>query len=44
MIVLAYFPPLWRRVMDRRLREHYRGDLSLANTHPRARRRYGLAA
>jgi alkane 1-monooxygenase len=42
MIVLAYFPPLWRRVMDRRLHEHYRGDLSLANVHPRARARYGL--
>ena len=35
-------PPLWRRVMDRRLSEHYRGDLSLANVHPRARARYGL--
>jgi alkane 1-monooxygenase len=43
MIVLAYFPPLWRLVMDRRLREHYGGDLSLANVQPRARRRYGLA-
>jgi alkane 1-monooxygenase len=43
MIVLAYFPPLWRRVMDARLRAHYRGDLSLANVHPRARTRYGLA-
>jgi alkane 1-monooxygenase len=42
MIVLAYFPPLWRRVMDRRLSEHYGGDLSLANVHPRARVRYGL--
>ena len=42
MIVLAYIPPLWRRVMDRRLSEHYRGDLSLANVHPRARARYGL--
>jgi len=42
MIVLAYVPPLWRRVMDRRLSEHYRGDLSLANVHPRARARYGL--
>jgi alkane 1-monooxygenase len=42
MIVLAYFPPLWRRAMDRRLREHYRGDLSLANVHPRTRARYGV--
>ncbi len=44
MIVLAYFPPLWRRVMDHRLREHYRDDLSLANVHPRARARYGVPA
>jgi alkane 1-monooxygenase len=42
MIVLAYVPPLWRRVMDGRLREHYGGDLSLANVQPRARARYGL--
>jgi alkane 1-monooxygenase len=42
MIVLAYFPPLWRRVMDHRLHEHYRGDLSLANVHPRAHARYGV--
>jgi alkane 1-monooxygenase len=42
MIVLAYIPPLWRRVMDTRLRKHYDGDLSLANVHPRARARYGL--
>jgi alkane 1-monooxygenase len=37
MIVLAYFPPLWRRVMDHRVVEHYRGDLSRANLHPRKR-------
>ncbi len=39
MIVLAYFPPLWRRVMDRRLLEHYNGDLTRANIQPRARKR-----
>jgi len=48
MIVLAWFPPLWRRVMDRRLIEHYGGDLSRANIQPRARRRalarYGVSA
>jgi alkane 1-monooxygenase len=44
MIVLAYIPPLWRRVMDHRLIAHYDGDLSQANVHPRARRRYGLTA
>jgi alkane 1-monooxygenase len=44
MIVLAYIPPLWRHVMDRRLVAHYRGDLSRANVHSRARRRYGEVA
>ena len=36
MIVLAWFPPLWRRVMDPRLLEHYDGDLTRANIQPRA--------
>jgi alkane 1-monooxygenase len=48
MIVLAWFPPLWRRVMDHRLLEHYGGDVSRANIAPRARprvlARYGTAA
>jgi alkane 1-monooxygenase len=35
MIVLAWFPPLWRRVMDPRLLEHYDGDVTRANIHPR---------
>jgi alkane 1-monooxygenase len=39
MIVLAAIPPLWRRVMDPRLVEHYGGDLSRANVHPRVRER-----
>ncbi|HEY8082851.1 MAG TPA: alkane 1-monooxygenase [Solirubrobacterales bacterium] len=39
MIVLAWFPPLWRRVMDPRLLEHYDDDLTRANIQPRARRR-----
>jgi alkane 1-monooxygenase len=39
MIVLAWFPPLWRRVMDPRLLEHYEGDLSRINVQPRARGR-----
>jgi alkane 1-monooxygenase len=34
MIVLAYFPPLWRRVMDHRVVAHYGGDVTLANIHP----------
>jgi alkane 1-monooxygenase len=45
MIVLAVIPPLWRRVMDKRLLEHYGGDVTRANIHPRTRekvlRRYG---
>ncbi len=39
MIVLAWVPPLWRRVMDPILVEHYDGDLSRANIQPRARKR-----
>ncbi len=37
MIVLCYVPPLWRRVMDRRVLAHYDGDVSRANIHPRRR-------
>jgi alkane 1-monooxygenase len=44
MILLAYFPPLWRRVMDPRVREHYKDDLTRANVQPGKERRYGLAA
>jgi alkane 1-monooxygenase len=48
MIVLAWFPPLWRRVMDPRLLEHYEGDVSRANIQPRklgrVLERYGRAA
>jgi alkane 1-monooxygenase len=48
MIVLAAFPPLWWRVMDRRLLAHYGGDVSLANIAPRKRvrilARYGAAS
>jgi len=39
MIVLAAIPPLWRRVMDHRLLEHYGHDLERANINPRTRRR-----
>ncbi len=48
MIVLAWFPPLWRRVMDPRLLEHYDGDVTRCNIHPprlgRVLGRYGRAA
>jgi alkane 1-monooxygenase len=36
MIGLAYVPPLWRRVMDHRVLDHYGGDITLANIHPSA--------
>ncbi|ROO33008.1 alkane 1-monooxygenase [Salinisphaera orenii] len=39
MIVLAYFPPLWYRVMDPRVLAHYQGDLRRANLQPGARAR-----
>src|SRR3954471_1000641 len=35
MIVLAWCPPLWRRVMDPRLLKHYDGDVTKANIQPR---------
>jgi alkane 1-monooxygenase len=48
MIVLAAIPPLWRRVMDRRLLAHYGGDVTRANIAPRRRARvlarYGAAS
>ena len=48
MIVLALVPPVWRRVMDRRLVAHYGGDVARANIQPRKRRRilrrYGAGA
>ena len=47
MVLLAYFPPLWRWIMDRRVAAHYKGDLSKANIHPLQRERilarYGQA-
>jgi alkane 1-monooxygenase len=48
MIVLAWFPPLWRRVMDPRLVDHFGGNLGRANIQPRKRAevlaRYGAAS
>jgi len=34
MIVLAAFPPLWRRVMDPRVAAHFGGDITRANLQP----------
>ncbi|WP_067892745.1 alkane 1-monooxygenase [Nocardia vaccinii] len=39
MITLAYFPPLWRRVMDHRVLEHYQGDITRVNIQPAQRER-----
>ncbi len=40
MIVLALIPPLWRRVMDHRVVDHFDGDLRLANIQPSKRDKY----
>ena len=37
MILIAAIPPIWRRVMDRRVLGHFDGDLSRANLAPRKR-------
>ncbi|MGE5720320.1 MAG: alkane 1-monooxygenase, partial [Nocardioidaceae bacterium] len=37
MIVLTWVPAIWRRVMDKRVLEHFDGDISRANLHPRKR-------
>ncbi len=34
LVLLAYFPPLWFAVMDKRVLAHYGGDISLAHLHP----------
>ena len=34
MLLLALFPPLWRRVMDTRVLDFYRGDIRLAALKP----------
>ncbi|MDH6119831.1 alkane 1-monooxygenase [Kitasatospora sp. GAS204B] len=47
MILLAYLPPVWRRVMDHRVLAHYAGDVTQANIQPARRAavlaRYGAA-
>lgn len=48
MILRALVPPWWFRVMDKRLLEHYDGDITRCNVHPAKREklmaRYGAAA
>lgn len=34
MLGIAYIPPLWRAVMDKRVLAHYDGDVTRANIHP----------
>ncbi|OLT87264.1 alkane 1-monooxygenase [Mycobacterium syngnathidarum] len=45
LIGLTYLPPLWRKVMDHRVLEHYDGDVTKVNIQPRLREkvlaRYG---
>lgn len=47
LIGLTYVPPLWRRMMDHRVLEHYNGDITRVNIHPRVRdkvmARYGAS-
>ncbi len=47
MITLAYIPPLWRKVMDHRVLDHYDGDITRVNIEPRRREkilaRYGAS-
>lgn len=43
MFLLAYVPPLWRRVMDPRVMELAGGDLSRVNLDPRLNRGAGLS-
>ncbi|MFW0792085.1 fatty acid desaturase [Gordonia sp. CPCC 205333] len=48
MITLAYFPPIWRKVMDHRVLDHYDGDITKVNIQPNRREkilaRYGASA
>lgn len=39
MILPAYIPGWWFKLMDQRVADHYQGDLSKANIFPRARER-----
>ncbi len=47
LIPLTYFPYGWRKLMDHRVLEHYDGDITKVNIHPRVRdkvlAKYGAA-
>jgi alkane 1-monooxygenase len=36
MLTIAYVPPLWRRIMDPKVVDHYDGDVTRANLSPKA--------
>jgi alkane 1-monooxygenase len=38
MLMAAYVPPLWFKIMDKRVVEHYKGDLNKANILPSKRK------
>lgn len=42
MVPLAYITPLWRKIMDKKVLDHYNGDLSKANVQPRLKKKLGL--
>lgn len=45
MLMVAYIPPLWFALMDKKVLNHYNGDITQANIHPSKRKallaRYG---
>jgi alkane 1-monooxygenase len=47
LIGVTYCPPVWRKLMDHRVLEHYDGDITRANLQPRLRNkilaRYGAS-
>jgi alkane 1-monooxygenase len=48
MLLIAYFPPVWRKIMDPKVLAHYDGDITRANIRPKVRAkvlsRYGTSA
>jgi alkane 1-monooxygenase len=40
MMLIAMIPPLWRRVMDRRVIDHYNGQVCLAALSPHYAKKY----
>lgn len=37
MLMVAYIPPLWFALMDKKVLAHYNGDITQANLHPSKR-------